>query len=60
MRRLPAPVTVITTYSTTPIDMALLWPFMQNVERVCQERRAKSRPENKRARANTKRVMTPA
>lgn len=49
MRRQPAPVTVITTYSDTPIDVALLYPFFEQVERACQERRmAKSRPENKK------------
>lgn len=59
-RAVPAPITVITTYSDTPIDVALLYPFMAQVEKACQERRAKSRPENKRASVNTKRVMKPA
>lgn len=54
-RAVPAPVTVITTYSDTPIDVALLYPFMAQVEKACQERRmakirpAKSRTERKSA-----------
>lgn len=48
MRRLPAPVTVITTYSDTPLDPRALWPLMERAQKAYLERMAKSRPENKR------------
>lgn len=61
--RQPTPVIVTTTYSDTPLDPRALWTLMERAEKSYWARRAlnaKSRPENKRASANSKRVTTPA